>query len=104
MNETDTAGMKAQIADASTPLVIDLHAEWCGFCTRMQPHIDRLAAEREGSIRFYGSDVDDNEELYTLLGVKTLPCVVLYKDGVEVARRGSGDYDQLSAWLAENGL
>jgi thioredoxin 1 len=104
MKQMDTNGVKAEIADASTPLVIDLHAEWCGFCTRMQPHIDRLATEREGSIRFVGSDVDDNEELYRILGVKTLPLVVLYKDGVEIARRGSGDYEGLSAWLAENGL
>lgn len=104
MKQTDTAGIKAQIADASSPLVVDLHAEWCSYCKRMDPHIDRLAEEREGSIRFYGADVDDNEGLHELMGVKTLPLVVLYKDGIEVARRGSGDYAELTAWLAEHGL
>ncbi len=104
MKQTDTRGMHAELADDSSPLVIDLHAPWCGFCTRMQPHIDKLAQEREGTIRFVGSDVDENVELYKTLGVVTLPTVILYKDGQEIARRGSGDYAELSSWLAENGL
>jgi thioredoxin-like negative regulator of GroEL len=104
MEQTDTKGIHDAIADHATPLVVDLHAPWCKFCKLTQPHIERLAVERAGSIRFVGSDVDDNIELYKDLKVGTIPAIILFKDGVEVARRGSGDLAQLEAWLAENGL
>lgn len=104
MKQTDYNGLKAEMAEASTPLVIDLHAPWCSFCKKTMPHLERLSSERDGAIRFVGLDTDEDPEAYDLLGVKTLPCIVLMKDGVEVARRGSGDYDQITAWLAESGL
>lgn len=100
----DDASLAREMADASTPLVIDVHAPWCGYCTRMAPDLERLAEERAGSIRFAKIDQDDYPEIALTLGVKTLPLIVLMVDGKEVARRGSGDHQQLTDWLAEHSL
>jgi thioredoxin 1 len=96
--------LRAEMADSSTPLIIDVHAPWCKFCKLMDPHLDRIAQERVGSLRVAKIDNDDHAEIGIELGVRTLPLVILMKDGKEVARRGSGDYDGLTAWLAEHGL
>lgn len=104
MKQTDYEGLKAHITNKSQPLVVDLHAPWCGYCVRMQPDIDRLASEREGSLNFVGLDTDEYPDVFTDLKVRTLPTVILFKDGVEVARRGSGTYQDLCAWLSEHGL
>jgi thioredoxin-like negative regulator of GroEL len=104
IRECDDAALKAMIEDASSPLVIDVHAPWCKFCKLMDPDITRLAEERDGSIRFAKIDNDDYPMVGVDLAVKTLPLVVLMVDGKEVARRGSGNYDELTAWLSEHGL
>lgn len=103
MQETDYNGVVAAIADPATPLIVDMHAEWCGYCKRTRPHLETISAERTGSLRIVGIDADENPEVFEELGAKTLPCIVLFVDGKEVARRGSGDYEGLTAWLAENG-
>ncbi|AXK44092.1 thioredoxin family protein [Erythrobacter aureus] len=101
---TDSNVFKGQMADASSPLVAVLGAEWCGFCTRMEPELERLAEDRKGEIRFAKFDSDEDPMVGVEMNVTTLPLVVLYKDGEEVARRGSGNYDELNEWLGENGL
>lgn len=100
----DDIGIKRQIEDSSTPLVVDIVAPWCKFCTQMDPDITRLAQEKEGSVRFAKCDSDEHPMVAHELGVKTLPLVILYKQGEEVARRGSGDYADLTQWLAGFGL
>ncbi len=104
MNQTDYDGLKAHIRDTPLPLVVDLHAPWCGYCVRMQPDLDRLASERAESIKFLGLDTDEYPDAFSDLKVRTLPTVILFREGVEVARRGSGTYQDLSAWLSEHGL
>jgi thioredoxin-like negative regulator of GroEL len=104
VKETDYAGAQKEIADASTPLVVDLHAEWCTFCKKTRPHLERLSDERGDALRIVGIDTDEDPDAFSGLGVKTLPTIILFKDGQEIARRGSGDYEQLTEWLAEHGL
>lgn len=100
----DDVSLRAHLEDSSTPIVIDVHAPWCGYCKRMEPDYDRLATERAGQIRFLKIDSDDYPDVSIDLKVKTLPLVVLMKDGVEVARRGSGNHADLTTWLSEFGL
>lgn len=104
MKDTDYQGLSEAIADGTSPLVIDLHAPWCSYCAKTRPHLERLSEEREGTMRFVGLDTDEHPDAFDHLGVKTLPTIILYKDGVEIARRGSGDYQNLTDWLAQNGL
>lgn len=104
MRETDYAGALKDIADTSTPIVVDLHAEWCGYCKRTRPHLERISEEREGALRIVGIDTDEDPDAFSGFQVGSLPAIILFKDGQEVARRGSGDYEQLTDWLAKHGL
>lgn len=104
MQDVEYKDAQTAIKDTSTPIVVDLHAEWCGYCKRTRPHLERISEERAGSLRIVGVDTDEYPEAFTDLKVDTLPKIILFKDGTEVARRGSGDYEGLVAWLAEHGI
>lgn len=95
------------LADHRTPLLIDVMAPWCTVCQKMEPELNRLAIERGNTIRFAKVDMDDSPDVALALGQptwKTVPLLILFKDGQEIARRGSGTYDDLSAWLTGYGL
>ncbi|HSM12791.1 MAG TPA: thioredoxin domain-containing protein [Thermoanaerobaculia bacterium] len=70
--------------DGETPVLVDFYAEWCVPCRKMKPELERLAAERAGSLRVERIDADDNQALLRELGVDSLPTVELYRRGERV--------------------
>jgi thioredoxin 1 len=104
MRDIDYEAAKAAIADASTPVIVDMHADWCKFCKTTRPHLERISEERGDAMRIVGIDTDEHPDAFEGLGAKTLPTIILFVGGTEGARRGSGDYEGLTAWLAEHGV
>jgi thioredoxin len=70
-----------------TPVLVDFYAEWCVPCRKMKPELERLAAERAGSLRVERIDADDNQALLRELGVDSLPTVELYRQGERVWKK-----------------
>lgn len=67
-------------------VVIDFHADWCGPCRSLAPVLDRIAAENGGLILIGKVNVDQNRELATRQGVRSIPDVRIFRDGMEVDR------------------
>ena len=65
--------------------LVDFNADWCGPCQMMKPVVEELA-EKVSEVKFISVNVDDEEELSEEYEVSTIPCLVLLKDGKEVAR------------------
>ena len=55
------------------PALIDFYATWCGPCKMLAPVLDELAEEYEGKIDIYKIDVDAEEELAALFGIRSVP-------------------------------
>lgn len=68
-------------ASLTTPIVVDFWATWCGPCKSLGPVLEKLAAEYNGGFRLGKVDVDQEQELAAMFGVKSIPTVVLVKDG-----------------------
>ncbi len=68
------------------PMIIDFSATWCGPCKKLSPIIDEIATEYAGKINVCKCDVDDNEELASMYGVRNIPTVIFIKNGQEVDR------------------
>jgi thioredoxin 1 len=65
--------------------VVDFWAAWCGPCRMIAPVIEQLAAERS-DVRFGKLNVDDHPRLAAKFNARSIPLLVLFKDGVERGR------------------
>jgi thioredoxin 1 len=70
------------IENASKPVLIDFGADWCPPCRAMEPLLDRLAHELNGSVLIASVDVDTNPVVTAKFGIRNLPTFILYKNGI----------------------
>ena len=58
------------------PIVIDVSAEWCGWCKKMHPHLEQLAKKYKGQIDFFQINYETDLELIQDLGVSSYPTLI----------------------------
>jgi len=68
-------------------LMVDFWADWCGPCKMLAPVIEGLGDEYEGKAIVGKVNVDEEQELAIRYGVMSIPTVIFFKDGEEVARK-----------------
>lgn len=65
---------------------IKFSAEWCGPCKKMEPMVEKLESEFKNEANFFSVDIDDVPSIAQKYKVRTLPTVLILKDGQEVNR------------------
>lgn len=63
-------------------VMVDYSAEWCGGCQVIKPIVEKLATEYEGKVNIYGCDVDECAELTSEFGIRNIPTLLFFKNGV----------------------
>ena len=71
----------ASVLQASTPVLVDFWAEWCGPCRALGPTIDALAGDYAGRVSVGKLNVDENPGITVKYMVRGIPTVMLFKGG-----------------------
>ena len=85
VKEFDVMQFDEALAEKRT-LVVDFWATWCGPCRMLAPVMESLSGEYEGKAEFVKVDVDENMELAQRYSIVSIPCVMVFKDGVPAGR------------------
>ena len=75
---------KVMEASAQTPILIDVWADWCAPCKQLMPILEKLANDYKGGFLLAKVNADQQPELTASLGVRSLPTVILVKNGQAV--------------------
>jgi thioredoxin 1 len=81
VHEFTDANFQSEVLNSSTPVLVDFWASWCGPCKAIAPIIDEIATEYQGKIRVGKVNVDENPGIPSNYGIRSIPTVILFKDG-----------------------
>ena len=77
---------KSTVASATTPLLIDFWAPWCGPCKAIAPILEDLAVELDGKLSIAKINIDDYSEIAAEFDVRSIPTLLVFKGGALASR------------------
>lgn len=110
MADADSATLKvtdatfdSDVLKSSAPVVVDFWAEWCGPCRQIAPALEEIAGEMQGKVAIAKVNVDENPEAAMKYGVRSIPTLLLFKDGEVVSTQiGAANKGRLQDWISSN--
>ena len=99
----DPAGFQRYLAKSDLPLLVDFWAPWCGPCRSMAPAFEQASAMLSPGVRLAKLNTQDHQDMGAMLGIQSIPTMVLFKGGREAARiSGALPADQIVGWVRQN--
>ena len=102
MDVTDSS-FEEEVLKSDIPVLIDFWAEWCGPCKMLTPIIDELSKSMEDKVKILKMNIDDNPDTPSTLGIRSIPTMMLFKDGKQLASKvGALPKSSIEEWINSN--
>ena len=86
------AEFEEKVLKNTKPAVVDFFATWCGPCKAIAPFLQAESEKRSGKVDIFKIDIEEVSELAEDFGVQSIPTLLVFKGGKEVARQIGGLY------------
>ena len=74
-----------EVLNSPVPVIADFNADWCGPCKMLKPVLEEIESERR-DVKFVSINIDDEDLIAEDYEVFSIPCLIAFKGGKEVAR------------------
>lgn len=96
----DKTNFQSDVLDSDVPVVVDFWAEWCGPCKMIAPSLEEISKEMAGKVKITKLNIDENPELAAQFGVRSIPTLMLFKDGEPASMQvGAKPKNALADWI-----
>lgn len=79
--ELNDTSFESAVKNASTPVIVDFGATWCGPCKALAPIVEGIAKDYQGKVAVYAVDIDDAPNTAKKFGIRSVPTLLLFKGG-----------------------
>jgi thioredoxin 1 len=86
IDSVSDADFRSAVLESDTPVLVDFWAEWCVPCHMVSPVVEEIGVEKGDGLKVVKLNIDENPDSTRQYGVMSIPSLVLFKGGQEVAR------------------
>lgn len=97
------ADFENEVLNSDTPVLVDFWAEWCPPCKAIAPTLEELSNEMSGKVKIAKVNIEENPQIPTKYGVRSIPTLIVFKGGEMVTQNvGALSKPDLEKWLNDN--
>lgn len=82
--ELNDKNFEEEVIKSDKPVLVDFWAAWCGPCKMIAPYVEKISADYQGKLKVGKLDVDANPTISSTYGIKSIPTLLIFKDGSQV--------------------
>ena len=86
LGTVNDAEFQTSVLDSQTPVLVDFWADWCVPCHMVSPVVEEIGQEKGEDLKVVKLNIDENPNATRTYGVMSIPSLILFKEGKEVAR------------------
>ena len=102
VNQTNEQSFETDVLKQDGYTMVDFWAEWCMPCKRLMPVLD-VVSQQNQSVKFFKVNVDENPDLASSFNIRTIPTLILFKDGKPIqVKNGGAPAVELNDWIRLN--